>query len=702
MKYKNWQSVFILALMLSASALTSIVGAQGFIVPFSGSTLTPSLIQQNTTITLQGNHADVLIRQTFQNPHDLTIEGFYLHPLPTEAEAGSVVLEIKGRGFRGQVLDQATANDIYVERFRKTGNRAFLTMIQNRLYKVRAYPFFAGQKLELRLAYSMKLTHDPSGQRKLTYPLYSPGVPQQNAALDANPRYRFASSRISTAGHFGSTTATSGNFQKSLTIEISDQAEVGGIYSTTHAIKIDRIDKHSARIRADVTNPVLDKEFVLYTGTREKDIDINILSRAAQGGVDGYFVATISPDWTVSERQAVPKDVVFILDLSNAMQAQRLNRSKDALEYCIANLNKTDRFNIITFATDVRLFQKRLVPVGEYRADGLAFLRDLRPRGGANMHSAILTALSLKGEPGRESRTIILLTAGAHTVGVTDPSQIANDIEALNVGGYRIYAFNVGSGASDQLLSRVSQISGGDEHHVPATADIVSVVAKFYDSIDLPVMSAPRITFSGLEIYDVYPARLPSVVAGRQQHVAGRFKGSGRLTAILSGLALAGQQDFTCETEVGGESSGNDTALPAIWARMKMASLLDDPPRSDQKASRSTQSGSFIQRGEKKRPNGSAASELALQRIRHVNDRVFRRTPQGGWLEGGLSVEASQARDTRHIIYRSQEYYDYVQGNPAAAQYLAIGPNVLFQFDNTLIKIDEQISPEGRIITSDN
>ncbi len=54
----------------------------------------------------------------------------------------------------------------------------------------------------------------------------------------------------------------------------------------------------------------------------------------------------ISPGFAAKQK-VVDKDIVFVLDCSGSMAGEKMEQARKALNFCVANLNSGDRFNII-------------------------------------------------------------------------------------------------------------------------------------------------------------------------------------------------------------------------------------------------------------------------------------------------------------------------------------------------------------------
>ena len=97
-------------------------------------------------------------------------------------------------------------------------------------------------------------------------------------------------------------------------------------------------------------------DFRLYWAADTDALGLRVLAYRAPDKEDGYFMLLGNPAGAAA-RAGVLKDVIFVWTPAARCAARRSSRPASALDYCIQHLNKTDRFNIVTFGTDVKTFR---------------------------------------------------------------------------------------------------------------------------------------------------------------------------------------------------------------------------------------------------------------------------------------------------------------------------------------------------------
>ncbi len=95
------------------------------------------------------------------------------------------------------------------------------------------------------------------------------------------------------------------------------------------------------------------------------------------------------------------KDVLFVMDTSGSMRGEKIEQARAALDYCIQHLDRTDRFNIVTFGTDVKTFKNDLVDAtADNRKAAREFIEDVVAHGQTNIAGALQKALAGKADGG--------------------------------------------------------------------------------------------------------------------------------------------------------------------------------------------------------------------------------------------------------------------------------------------------------------
>jgi Ca-activated chloride channel family protein len=80
----------------------------------------------------------------------------------------------------------------------------------------------------------------------------------------------------------------------------------------------------------------------------------------------------------------------------------------------------------------------------------------------------------------------------------------------------RLFAFGVGYDVNTRLLDTLAEDNRGSSDYVLPQEDIEQKVGSLYAKIAYPVLANPRVEWGGMNVYDVYPKRLPDLFKGTQ------------------------------------------------------------------------------------------------------------------------------------------------------------------------------------------
>jgi Ca-activated chloride channel family protein len=494
-------------------------------------------------VKIDGQIATTSVDQEFFNPNPQRLEGTYLFPVPKGAHIDKFTMEIGGQQVEAELLAADKARKIYEDIVRKMKDPALMEYADRDVFKVRVFPIEPHSNKRITLKYTEVLKAD-SGLVNYTYPLNTE---------------KFSAKPVKNV---------------SVKVEVKSDRPLKTIYCPSHSVDIKRDGSRQATIGYEANDVTPDKDFALYFAPEQNDIGVNLLTYR-HGDEDGYFLLLASPGMEVKEK-VLPKDVAFVLDTSGSMAGKKLEQAKKALQFCIANLNDNDRFEIVRFSTEVEpLFDKLVEATSANREKANDFVKDLKPIGGTAIDDALKKALSLKTE--REDRpfVVVFLTDGQPTVGTTDPQQIVSHVKKSS-GNTRIFSFGIGTDVNTHLLDRIAEETRAFNQYVLPEEDLEMKVSSFFAKIKEPVLTDPELKFTGdIRATKFYPAPLPDLFRGEQLIVAGRYSGHGDSAVMISGRVNGKKREFSEDVKFPENSSENEF-IPKLWATRRVGYLLDE------------------------------------------------------------------------------------------------------------------------------
>ncbi len=505
------------------------------------------------------------IDQVFVNPNDFEVDGIYIFPVPNEASLSNLALSIDGKPIKGELLSQEKSHEIYRSSARYGGNRAILEHIGTRAFVVKVPQIPANGERRIQFEYSQIISVD-SDLAKYTYPLSlakSASAPIRNLLVE---------------------------------MEIESEDELRTVLSPSHEVTIDREDDRHVRLSYEGTDVDPDDDFLCYYSVSGDNFGITLLTHRADEKEDGYFMLLVSPKYEVKQTEIVDKDFIFVLDHSGSMAGRKVEQAKEALRYCVQNLNDGDRFNLILFNEDITsladrlnrgeewfggerwpdstVLSDKLIDVKNGREKAFAFIDGIDGRGMTNISDALRTALAETPDPNRP-RIIVFLTDGQPTAGVTNPAQILENVAKANKNQSRIFVFGVGYDVNDHLLDKMAADNGGTRNYVTPNEDIEDAVSSLFRKMNEPVLVDVGINFGGIITKALTPKNLPDLFREEQLTILGRYEDHGDTVLKLRGIIGSERHEFSKNVHFSELETDNDF-LPHLWAEGRVTELVDE------------------------------------------------------------------------------------------------------------------------------
>lgn len=534
--FKAMALSLLVALLLSSPAL-----ADGIIIPYPPKPPIPpisSLVIKYHRVSVRINDqvATTMVDQLFYNPNPFPIEGVYVFPFPEEAAISAFSMYVDGKRLEGKILKKDEARRLYEEIVRKSKDPALLEYIERNAFQARIFPIPPQGERRIQVEYTQILPYE-GGFVKYIYP------------LDTE---RFSAKPIE---------------EVTINVEITSQKPIKLVYSPSHEVRVERRGENKALIGYEGKNVVPDRDFALYFSFSTDKVGFGLLNYKP-AGENGFFILFLYPE-IPEEEEKIPKDVIFVLDVSGSMEGEKLNQAKEALKFVLSRLNKDDRFNILAFSTGVYRFADSLVPSSENRK-AQVFVDELRAGGSTNIYQALMEALA---DVEKRPAYILFMTDGLPTVGITDVRRIVEEVEQRIPENARIFAFGVGDDVNTFLLDKLSSEHKGTSIYVRPGEDLEAAISTFYSRISLPVLTDISLEFKGVRVMDLYPSPLPDLFAGSQLIIVGRYKDGGKATVTLRGKVGDKEEVFSWEVEF--LSKGGEEFISRIWAARRIGYLME-------------------------------------------------------------------------------------------------------------------------------
>jgi Ca-activated chloride channel family protein len=588
--------------LLVAPLLAGAAAAQGLVIPNEPELPPLALRKHKVRVEVSQQGATTIVEQTFVNNTERRLEAQYVFPIPKGAAMSRFTMLVGGKETKGEIVEKTQARSIYNSMVNRLQEPGLLEYVGSEVFRANIFPI------------------EPHAEQVITIQ-FEQVLPSENGLI----RYVYP---VRNGARRGPT--VHGEF--SIQITLKDATPIQNIYSPSHAVDIVRASEREARVSYSEKYATLEKDFQVYYGTGDKEIGLNLATFRPDPAQPGYFMMLVSPKSKLQAQKLVARDLVFVIDTSGSMAGEKIKQARNALKFCIAQLNDGDRFNIVQFSTDVTAWKKDLVSAAENRAAATAWAETLLAQGGTAINDALETALSFTKDRNRPYY-VIFMTDGLPTIGNTKPQAILQSCAKGRTGTdqVRIFTWGVGYDVDTHLLDEIAENSGGVSEYVHPEEDIAAKVAAFYGKASHPVLTGLELKIAGdkVQLVNMHPHVPSDLYAGSQLVVIGRYVGEGDVAMKLTGRVNDKSESFDYETRFPASEKQN-AFLETLWARRQIGHLLmsirlhgetkeliDDVVRLSVEYGIQTPYTSFLIGGDKpqaKAPGAGAGGEVAKGR----------------------------------------------------------------------------------------
>ncbi|KAM4828654.1 inter-alpha-trypsin inhibitor heavy chain H5 [Thomomys bottae] len=335
-------------------------------------------------------------------------------------------------------------------------------------------------------------------------------------------------------------------------------------------------------------NGILGDFIIRYDVKREQSIgDIQVLN--------GYFVHYFAP----KDLPPLPKNVVFVLDISASMVGTKLRQTREAMVTILHDLRPQDHFNIIGFSNRIKVWKDRLIPVTPDNVrNGKLYIFHLSPTGGTDINGALQTAIRLLNDyvthndiEDRSVSLIVFLTDGKPTFGETSTPKILSNTKEATQGQICIFTVGIGNDVDFRLLEKLSLENCGLTRRVREEENAGAQLIGFYDEIRTPLLSDIRIDYPPALVEHATKTLFPNyfngseiVIAGKlvdrkldQLHVEVTASNSKKFLILKTDVPVEPQQvgnDVTGSPRLVGDGEEDANHIERLWSYLTVKELL--------------------------------------------------------------------------------------------------------------------------------
>lgn len=516
--------------------------------------------------TINGVIADVRVVQTYRNTGTVPIEARYVFPASTRAAVSALTMRIGDRVVAAKIREKQAARREYDNAKREGRSATLLEQHRPNVFQMSIAHVMPGDEIVVELRYTETLVPTDA-----VYRFVFPTV--------VGPRYNGAPGREShrAEGWVAQPTLRAGRPAAApigLKLAFASPLPVQALGSPSHALAVRDLGSRTAQAELASSTAHADRDVVVEYRLAGAAIASGLLLHEGQGeNSENFFMALIEPPARVPTAAIVPREYVFVLDVSGSMHGFPIETAKTLLRGLVGNLRPSDTFNIIPFAGGHSLFAPASVPASDDNvAAAVRFINGQRGGGSTELLAALRRALAMPADADR-ARSFVVITDGYVTI-----EKEAMDLVRDNLNRANVFAFGIGSSVNRFLIEGLARAGGGEAFIVLDAKQAHVEADRFRRYIESPVLTHVKLAFDGFDAYDVDPPQVPDLFAQRPIVVTGKFRGKAAGRIDVSGMTAGG--DFRASLDVtAGAGSRRDAAstraLPQLWARARIATLGD-------------------------------------------------------------------------------------------------------------------------------
>ncbi len=525
-----------------------------WLLPENGSHINALLLDTDVKFYVSGMIVRAKVKQRFKNTSNLWAEGIYVFPLPENAAVDHFKLHIGERQIEGQIQERSQAKKTY-ETAKNEGRQAGLVEQQRaNVFTTSLSNIAPDDQITVEIEYQQTLEYK-DGRYRLRFPMViGPRFHATNNSM--------AQDNIDT----DVSTVTSETRVNPVYIHISLDAGVplAELDSTYHAIDIKQTGSHRYSIALAPGKIFADRDFELVWSPEPSHQPQTAVFTEQHEGYEYALVSVLPPELDSLGQQLLPRDVVFILDVSGSMSGTSIEQAKASLIQALARLKPQDRFNIIWFNDRTeRLYPRTKPATTESIQYAGMIINKLDANGGTMMHPALALALNEQPEFSRV-RQIIFLTDGN-----VDNEQELFGLISKQLGDNRLFTVGIGSAPNSHFMRKAARAGRGTFTYIGDIAEVQQKTNALLEKLEAPALVNIDMRIEGLDV-EVFPIPIPDLYLGEPLTVLIRGR---QLNNYITLYGDFGESGWQKKIEL--FDSVNHPGIRTAWARSKIASLLE-------------------------------------------------------------------------------------------------------------------------------
>jgi Ca-activated chloride channel family protein len=511
-------------------------------------------------VKIAGVIADVAVTQVYKNEGKKTLEAIYVFPGSTRAAVHAMRITIGERVIEAEIMKRQEARKTY-EEARQTGRTASLLEQQRpNVFQMNVANILPGDEIQVVLRYT-ELIEPEETVYEFVYPTVV-GPRYSNAPAAGSPdTERWVENPYLHSGQ-------AAPYRFGLTVDIDTGIPLAQLTSPSHEIAAEYTGNSRAHVVVRDDGTAGTRDFVLQYRLAGGQIQTGALLYRGQD--ENFFLIMMEPPARVQATAVVPREYIFIVDVSGSMHGFPLEVSKHLMEELITGLRPDDLMNVILFSGGSAVLADggSLKATKENKEKAISWIRGQHGGGGTEILPALKRAFDLPRTEG-VSRVVVIATDGYVSV---EPQ--AFELIRGRLGQANFFAFGIGTAVNRHIIEGMARVGRGEPFVVLNQREAPRQAERFRRYIESPVLTNVTVTFKGLKAREVEPVAVPDLFALRPVVLFGKYEGEPDGEIVVTGRTATGAFKKVIRVARDMVSPGN-SALRWLWARQRITQLSD-------------------------------------------------------------------------------------------------------------------------------
>ncbi len=518
------------------------------------------LKETNVVTNISGTIAETYVTQTYANTGEKPINASYLFPASTKVTVHGMKMQIGDQIVTAQIKEKEDAKQEFEEAKSEGKSASLLEEKRPNVFNMDVANIMPGDTVLIELHYT-ELISPVEGIYQFVFPtVVGPryAEPEEAANTEEN-------GWVETPYLENGSTSTG---KYSITVNLATGVPITDLNSQSHDIKINWENNTSAKVTLE--NPrdfAGNRDFILNYKLTGSQVASGLVLTENNG--ENFFMLTVQPPERYTPEDILPREYVFVLDVSGSMSGYPMETAKILIKNLVSNLKETDKFNLILFSgASEQLSEKSLPATKENINLALDLINKQEGYGGTSLSPALESAIKIPSDE-EFARSIVVITDG-----YISGEQNVFDLISKNLGTTSFFSFGIGTSVNRYLIEGMAQAGAGESFVVTESSEALEVAERFRTYINAPILTDIQVTYDGFDVYDVEPAALPTLFAQKPIVLFGKYRGEAAGTITITGKA--GKQDYVQNILVSDIKTQSDNdAVRYLWARTRAERLMD-------------------------------------------------------------------------------------------------------------------------------